>query len=75
MFHKDFRYTQDNVFVGEEQPLHPYGFDFYDLIVHKHPRSLTANDDDGMYFLKEIPDGTRSFIPQPFTLGSRAEVR
>ena len=27
-----------------------------------------------MYLLKSLPDGTRSFQPQPFVLGSRKEL-
>lgn len=35
---------------------------------------MFIGDPDGMYLLKAVPDGTRTFQPQPFVKGSRQQL-
>ena len=62
------------MFVVEENPAHPFGFSYFKLKVHNHPRVVKDGDIDGMYLLKKLPEGRSTFIPQPFVSGSRQEV-
>jgi hypothetical protein len=51
-----------------------FGFDFRKYKVNTHPVIEKEGDVDGMYVLKSLPDGTKTFHPQPFVAGSRKEL-
>ena len=47
---------------------------YYYHQVNTHPVVEKEGDVDGMYVLRDLPDGTKTFSPQPFIKDSRKDL-
>jgi hypothetical protein len=68
-------YSQEKVIeITDGEKDDPFSFSFREVEVHTHPLPTEDDPHDGMYILTGLPDGSKTFKPQPFVKDSRAKL-
>jgi hypothetical protein len=64
----------DRLWKDAKQYERDYGFSVRAVKINTHPVIEKPGDVNGMYILKSLPDGTKSFVPMPFIANSKRDL-